>query len=489
MKSLKNLLKILLGLPAPPPARIAWRAGTPSGSSPQNGTMSRTPSAGPSSKAPQGQHLPQSQELVPGTWSCEPCLETCSQEPCLEPPCLQTHSWKPFLQPFSWKPVPGNLAWEPVPGNPCLTTVSGTLAWEPCLGTCSWEPGLGILPGNFACKPVPGKFNWKSCSRGGWRPQAYAVGEKRSQASSQEEAPKQVSRKRFQSKVKFLGTACKYGFQKRFPNKVPGTVSKQASKQEQGSQEQVPKQAFPGRAGSKAKFPGATGNPCLRTSSWEPWRSCSWEPCLGTFSWKHCLGTFSGNLTCEPVLGKLVCERVPCREPCLGTSSWEPCLGTCLGTLLANLFFGTLYGHLFLGTCGWEPCLGTSSWKHCLGTSLLGTLLGHLFLLFLETLVWKLVLGTLFCLEKHVPGNLASETCCGNLAWTRLPGNLFLETLAWKPVLGTLFCLGNGSWKPWKRFLKSVLAKPVPGNLAWESVPGNLFLGTLAWEPLPGNLA
>ena len=85
----------------------------------------------------------------------------------------------------------------------------------------------------------------------------YAVGEKRSQASFQEEASKQVSRKSFPSKVKFLGTACKYGSQKRFRSKVPGTVSKQGSKQEQGSQEQVLKQAFPERAGSQAKFPGA----------------------------------------------------------------------------------------------------------------------------------------------------------------------------------------------------------------------------------------
>jgi len=70
--------------------------------------------------------------------------------------------------------------------------------------------------------------------------------------------PKQVPRKRLPSKVEFLGTACNYNSQKRFPSKVPGTVSKQGSKQEQGSQEQVLKQAFPGRAGSQAIFPGTS---------------------------------------------------------------------------------------------------------------------------------------------------------------------------------------------------------------------------------------
>ena len=44
----------------------------------------------------------------------------------------------------------------------------------------------------------------------------------------------------------------------------------------------------------------------------------------------------------------------------------------------------------------------------------------------------------------------------------------------------------KGSWKPGKRFLKSVLAKPVPGNLAWEPVPGNPCLGT-SWEPCLGT--
>ena len=127
-------------------------------------------------------------------------------------------------------------------------------------------------------------------------------------------------------------------------------------------------------------------------------------------------------------------------------------------------------------------------------------------------------------LAKPVPGNLAWEPVPGNLflgtlAWTPFPGNPFLETLAWNPLLRTLFCLGNtcswksclgnGSWKPCKRFLKSVLAKPIPGNLAWNllgTFPGNLFLKTFlfvtsswesclgtscwepAWESVPGNL-
>ena len=168
--------------------------------------------------------------------------------------------------------------------------------------------------------------------------------------------PKQVPRKRLPSKVEFLGTACNYNSQKRFPSKVPGTVSKQGSKQEQGSQEQVLKQAFPGRTGSQAKIPGTTGNPCLRTSSWEPClRNSSWQPCLRSCSWEPFPGTllvnlFLGNMFRNLFLGTL-----------LGNLFLGTLLGTCLGILLVNLFLGTLYGHLFLGTCGWEPCLGTSS--------------------------------------------------------------------------------------------------------------------------------
>jgi len=53
-------------------------------------------------------------------------------------------------------------------------------------------------------------------------PKLTLLGQKKSQASSQEEAPEQVSRKRFPSKVKFLGTACKYGSQITVPKQGPG---------------------------------------------------------------------------------------------------------------------------------------------------------------------------------------------------------------------------------------------------------------------------
>ena len=115
--------------------------------------------------------------------------------------------------------------------------------WNPpCLQTYSWKHFLQTFLGNLAWGPVPWNLAWQL-----FRNPCLGT------------LPGNL----------FLGT-CKYGSQKGFPSKIPGTVSKQGSKQEQGSQEQILKQAFPGRAGSKAKFPGATGNPCLRTSSWEP---------------------------------------------------------------------------------------------------------------------------------------------------------------------------------------------------------------------------
>ena len=160
-----------------------------------------------------------------------------------------------FLEAFfcnlSWKPVPGNLAWQLF-----LEPLLGNLAWEPVLGNLAWESFLVTLLANLFLENLIGNL-------------VLGVAEDPKLTLLGKNVPKQVPRKRFPSTVKFLGTACKYGSQKRFPSKVPGTVSKQGSKQEQGSQEQVLKQAFPGRAASQTKFPGATGNPCLRTSSWE----------------------------------------------------------------------------------------------------------------------------------------------------------------------------------------------------------------------------
>ena len=101
--------------------------------------------------------------------------------------------------------------------------------WNPpCLQTYSWKHFLQTFLGNLAWGPVPWNLAWQL-----FRNPCLGT------------LPGNL----------FLGT-CKYGSQKGFPSKIPGTVSKQGSKQEQGSQEQILKQAFPGRAGSKAKFPG-----------------------------------------------------------------------------------------------------------------------------------------------------------------------------------------------------------------------------------------
>ena len=121
-------------------------------------------------------------------------------------PCLRTSCWEPF----SWKLLPGNLflgtfaipawepSWEPLLGNlweplpePCLQTLPANLllgtflletsSWEPllgnlcdpCLGTLlgnpSWEPG-NVSQWDFRCSDLDLYY--------GWRPQAYAVGEK-----------------------------------------------------------------------------------------------------------------------------------------------------------------------------------------------------------------------------------------------------------------------------------------------------------------------
>ena len=158
-------------------------------------------------------------------------LETCFREPCLgnlgkfgE---LFLGTLGTLVKNLAWEPLPGNLAWQPLSGNlcvgtfetllgnlawkpfcetllgnldweprlgtwlgnlawePCLETSSweprlATFSWEPCLGTCSWEPCLGTPswePGNlaqcdFGCSDLLRDLYY------GWRPQAYAVGEK-----------------------------------------------------------------------------------------------------------------------------------------------------------------------------------------------------------------------------------------------------------------------------------------------------------------------
>ena len=360
-----------------------------------------------------------------------------------------------------------------------LGTWLGNRSWQPSLRTCSRKICLEIL------LKTPSLCCWG----------------KSSQASSWEEALKQVSRKRFPSKV----NTCKYGSQKTVPKQGPrnrfqarfqagtrlaGTGSQASVARKSWFQSKISRSnwepllanlflgtllenLFLATLLEKLFLGTLLGNLFLETLLgnffWEPYLwTCSWETCLGTCScWEPCLGTSSWERDWEPYLW---------------TCSWEPCTGTCsgnlwLGTLLGNFFLKTLLGNQLAGNLAWTPLPGN---------------------LFLETLVWKPVLGTLFCLEKHVPGNLAWETCwepcLDTSSWKPLPGCTCLKTCSGNLVsLGKNMVLeillGKRFRKPWKRFLKSVLAKPVPGNLAWEPVPGNLFLGTLAWEPLPENLA
>ena len=141
----------------------------------------------------------------------------------------------------------------------------------------------------------------------------------------------------------------------------------------------------------------------------------------------------------------------------MGTCSWEPVAG--------NLAWEPLPENIAWEPACWEPCLAlpgnlfleTSSWKH---------------------LFENPVLGTLFCSEKHVPGNLACEPCwgplAGNLAWEPVPGNLAWEpfagegTCSWEP-LGNLY-LGTCSWEP--------CLETLAGNLFLGTLLGNFFLGT-----------
>ena len=217
-----------------------------------------------------------------GTCSWKPCLGTCSQGPCRYParkPVLGTLAWELealFLEPllvnlflrtllgnlflrtllgnlvlrtllgnlfpgtlpgnpllanlfletffatFSWKPVPGNLAWEPVPG---LGTLLGNF-WNPCLGT---------LPGNLFLGTWLGNRSWFL----GWL--------------------------RTPSKVNFLGTDCKYGYQvtvpkqgqEPFPSKVPSTnkARRKRFSSKRPQEELVPKQNFQEQLGTLACEP------------------------------------------------------------------------------------------------------------------------------------------------------------------------------------------------------------------------------------------
>ena len=81
---------------------------------------------------------------------------------------LRNLAWEPALWNLASKPVLANFwePWEPLPEN---------LAWEPCLGTSSWESCLGTSSWeqwDFGCSDLLRELYY------GWRPQAYAVGEK-----------------------------------------------------------------------------------------------------------------------------------------------------------------------------------------------------------------------------------------------------------------------------------------------------------------------
>ena len=194
-----------------------------------------------------------------------------------------------FLEAFfcnlSWKPVPGNLAWQLF-----LEPLLGNLAWEPVLGNLAWESFLVTLLANLFLENLIGNL-------------VLGVAEDPKLTLLGKNVPKQVPRKRFPSTVKFLGTACKYGSQKRFPSKGPRN-SFQARFQAgtrlagTGSQASVPR---------KSCFP----NKISRSN---------WEPLLANLF----LGTLLENLFLATLLEKLF-----------------------LGTLLGNLFLETLPGNFF----------------------------------------------------------------------------------------------------------------------------------------------
>ena len=124
-------------------------------------------------------------ETLIENFSWNSCLGTFAQEPLLGNlflGTLATSSWEPCLEPLpgnlcepglgtllgnlAWKPVPENLAWEPLPGNLAWESLPGNLAWEPLPRNLAWAQW------DFGCSDLLRDLYY------GWRPQAYAVGEK-----------------------------------------------------------------------------------------------------------------------------------------------------------------------------------------------------------------------------------------------------------------------------------------------------------------------
>ena len=169
---------------------------------------------------------------------------------------MRTYSWKPFLQPGTT--LLANLFLEKLIGNLVLWAAE--------------DPKLTLLGKTFPSK-FPGR------------------------------GPKQVSRKRFPSKVKFLGTACKYGSQK--------TVPKQG-----------PRNRFPARFQARTRLAGTGSQTSVPRKSWFASKisRSNWEPLLANLF----LGTLLENLFLETLLETLF-----------------------LGTLLGNLFLETLPGNFF----------------------------------------------------------------------------------------------------------------------------------------------
>ena len=221
-----------------------------------------------------------------------------------------------------------------------------------------------------------------------------------------------VPRKRFPSKVKFLGTACKYGSQKGFPSKVPGIVSKQGSKQNKvprtGFQASVSRKRFPGR-GVQARYPA------------------SWSP--------------------SNVFRKRFTSKVPKHVPKQGSQEEVPKQGSqeqvprnkLPNKFPKNRFTSKAPGKssqaMFPGKGSQARFPGTASQARLLGRGSQARFPGRGSQARVPSCSWKFCFGT-------------------SSSWERLLENLFLRALV---LLGTL--LGNGSWDlDWEPFLGTVLA-------------------------------
>ena len=131
----------------------------------------------------------------------------------------------------------------------------------------------------------------------------HAVGEKRSQGSFQEEAPKQVSRKRLPSKVKFL--VLRNRLQVRFPKMVP---------------KQGPRNRFQAWFQAGTRLAGTGSQASVPRKSWFPSKISRSKGSQGTLPENLFLATLLGTLFLGTLLGNLFLETLPgnfFREPYL----------------------------------------------------------------------------------------------------------------------------------------------------------------------------